>query len=173
MKHQPYRCMRSGGTAPPFLTSAVEEDEWSASRPSPLLPRTITDTNWMEDWLVPEPVWTLCSKENSPDPAENQSQTDHAVVIPTELSWIPFIFVKASNYCTYYRSKTKSDRKMGYIPFDSTKIHTWAITFYVSCDVHKSEPGRFRAWNFLPFCNTVFLVKYAHFLSTGSREEWN
>jgi hypothetical protein len=53
---------RSGGISPPFLTSALDGGEWSASRPgrftpwgkSPLYPL---------DRRAPEPVWTLWRRE--------------------------------------------------------------------------------------------------------------
>jgi hypothetical protein len=41
-----------GGTAPPFLTSALDEGEWSASRPGCFNPGEITpSTHWTGGWL--------------------------------------------------------------------------------------------------------------------------
>jgi hypothetical protein len=44
--------MGSGGIAPPFLTSALLEGEWSASRPGRFIPGEIAPpgTHWMGGW---------------------------------------------------------------------------------------------------------------------------
>jgi hypothetical protein len=63
---------KSGGIAPPFLTSALYGGKWSASRTSrsssgeraPL-------THWIGGWVGPGPAWTLWSRENSHVPAGN------------------------------------------------------------------------------------------------------
>jgi hypothetical protein len=42
----------SGGIAPPFLTSALDGGEWSASRPGHFTPGEIaTDTHWIGGWV--------------------------------------------------------------------------------------------------------------------------
>jgi hypothetical protein len=56
----------SGSIAPPFLTSALEGGEWSASRPGRFTPREIvTSAHWIWGWWAPEPVWTLWRREES------------------------------------------------------------------------------------------------------------
>jgi hypothetical protein len=124
--------------------------------PQPFTPRqknpvrTGRNVRW-----APEPVWTLCSREKSLVPTGNRTQTVQAVVIPTELSRIPFIFVMASNYCTYYRSKVKSDRKMGYMPFNSTKIHTSSL-FIFSAICRNTRPGVSKLGIFFHFVTQLF-----------------
>jgi hypothetical protein len=45
----PWRSMRSGGTASPFLTSALDEGEWPASRPCRFTP----GIHCIRDWVDP------------------------------------------------------------------------------------------------------------------------
>jgi hypothetical protein len=58
-----WRRMGSGGIALPFLTSALDWDKWSASRPGRFTAKERTSgTHWIGVYVVPEPVWTLLSK---------------------------------------------------------------------------------------------------------------
>jgi hypothetical protein len=44
----------------PFLTSAVDEDEWSFSYPGRFIPEErISSTNWIGDWVAVRSVWKL------------------------------------------------------------------------------------------------------------------
>jgi hypothetical protein len=45
--------MGRGGTAPPFLTSALDGGEWSASRPDLFIPDKSPRTNWIRGWVDP------------------------------------------------------------------------------------------------------------------------
>jgi hypothetical protein len=56
----------SGNIAPPFLTSALDGGEDSASRLGRFTPgkRTPLPTGYEAEW-APEPVWTLWSTEKS------------------------------------------------------------------------------------------------------------
>jgi hypothetical protein len=51
----------SGGIAPPFLTSALEWDKWSVSRPCRFTP----GTHWIGGWWAPELVWTMWRRKQS------------------------------------------------------------------------------------------------------------
>jgi hypothetical protein len=52
--------MESEGTAPPFLTSALDGGEWSASRPDRFTPgERSPGTHWIGGLVGPQPVWTL------------------------------------------------------------------------------------------------------------------
>jgi hypothetical protein len=54
--------------APSFLTSALDEGEWSASRPGRFIPRErAPDILYVERYVGPRAVWTLWSKEKSFD----------------------------------------------------------------------------------------------------------
>jgi hypothetical protein len=45
---------QEGGIAPPFLISALDRGEWSASRPDRFIPEERTpDTHWINGWLGP------------------------------------------------------------------------------------------------------------------------
>jgi hypothetical protein len=60
-----------GGIAPvPFLTSALEGGEWSASRPGPALPPvpTVQEAGW-----APEPGWTQRVEEKSSAPVGDRT----------------------------------------------------------------------------------------------------
>jgi hypothetical protein len=60
--------------AQPYLTSALDAGDWSASRPSRFTPGEIAPgTHWLRGWVAPEPVWTLWSREKSVFPAENRT----------------------------------------------------------------------------------------------------
>jgi hypothetical protein len=50
---KPVRCMGGGGTASEFLTSALDGDEWSASRLCPFNLRK--DPRYSLDWRLGEP----------------------------------------------------------------------------------------------------------------------
>jgi hypothetical protein len=42
----------SGGIAPHVLVSALDEDEWSASRPNRFIPRErVPRTHWIGSWV--------------------------------------------------------------------------------------------------------------------------
>jgi hypothetical protein len=48
--------MGSGGTSPPFLTSALDGREWSASRAGRFYPRQIAlGTHWIGGWVGMKP----------------------------------------------------------------------------------------------------------------------
>jgi hypothetical protein len=50
----PRKHMGSGGIAPPFLTSALDGWEWSASRTGRFTPgETASGTHWIESWVDP------------------------------------------------------------------------------------------------------------------------
>jgi hypothetical protein len=56
--------MGSGGITPPFLTSALDGGEWSASRPGLLTLRDrVPGTRWIRGWVGPR--WTLRRREKS------------------------------------------------------------------------------------------------------------
>jgi hypothetical protein len=65
----------SRGVAPPFLTSTMHLGELSASCPGLLNPATY----YVGGWWAPEPVLTLCRREESLDPAGNQTPAIQSV----------------------------------------------------------------------------------------------
>jgi hypothetical protein len=67
--------MWSEGIAPPFLTSALDEDEWLASDSPRFIPgeRAPVSIEKKAEWTS-ELVWTLWRRENL-DHAENRSST--------------------------------------------------------------------------------------------------
>jgi hypothetical protein len=76
----------SGGIAPPFLTSALDGGEWSASRPGWCTPREKgAGTHWIGAGWAPEQVWTLWSREKSLVPAGNQTPAIQPIAILTEV----------------------------------------------------------------------------------------
>jgi hypothetical protein len=54
-----------GGTAPPFLTSAVDGGEWPDLRPGRFIPGDTARGTHKEDGWVPKPVCTPWSREKS------------------------------------------------------------------------------------------------------------
>jgi hypothetical protein len=74
----PRRQMASGGIAPPFLTSALGEGEWSASRLCRFTPGgRASGTRWIGGWMSPRV---------GPDVVENRTRAVQPVPILTELS---------------------------------------------------------------------------------------
>jgi hypothetical protein len=66
--------MGSGGIAPPFLTSALDGDEWSTSLTGRFSPKERDPgTHWIVGWVGPEPVWMLWSREKSFFPTRNRN----------------------------------------------------------------------------------------------------
>jgi hypothetical protein len=116
--------------------------------------KTPVPIGWKVGW-APRPVWTICSREKSLVPAGNRNQAVQPVVIPTELSRMPFIFVMASNYCKYYRSKAKSDRKFRYVPFDFSKIHEPSLFIFPAIGIN-STPGVSKLGIFFHFVTQLF-----------------
>jgi hypothetical protein len=83
----------SGGIAPPFLTSALDGGEWSASRPGRYIPgkKPLVSIEYEAGW-APVLVLTLWSREKSIAPAVNRTPvfqpevrryTDWAIPAPT------------------------------------------------------------------------------------------
>jgi hypothetical protein len=57
--------MRSGDIVPRFLSSALDEGEWSASRSSCLIPREAAPgTHVYESALAPESIWAFLGRKN-------------------------------------------------------------------------------------------------------------
>jgi hypothetical protein len=55
LRNIPQKSMGSGGIAPPFLTSALDGLEWSASRPGRFTPsRKAAGTQWIGGWMGTE-----------------------------------------------------------------------------------------------------------------------
>jgi hypothetical protein len=77
---------RSGDTAPPFLTSALDGGEWPVSCPSHFTPRT----NWTGGWVGPRASLNALKKrkvlprqESNPDhPAHSLHYTNWAILTP-------------------------------------------------------------------------------------------
>jgi hypothetical protein len=80
--------MEIGGTSPPFLTSALDGGEWSASRPGRFYPREIAlGTDWIGGWVgtkagldAMEKMKVLSLPGIEPRPPSRQP-----VAMPTEL----------------------------------------------------------------------------------------
>jgi hypothetical protein len=54
------KVLGNGDIVPPFLTSALDEGEWSTSRPSRFISRVKNlSTHRIEAGWAPDPVWTL------------------------------------------------------------------------------------------------------------------
>jgi hypothetical protein len=54
----------SGGIAPPFLTSALDGGEWSASRPGRFTPKKkVTGGHWIGGWVGPRAVLDAVEKK--------------------------------------------------------------------------------------------------------------
>jgi hypothetical protein len=54
IKHHVMKTYRSGGTAPPFLTSAVDGGDLSASRPGRFtIEERASCSQWIGDWVDP------------------------------------------------------------------------------------------------------------------------
>jgi hypothetical protein len=70
-------CGGSGGIAPPFLTSELDECEWSPSRPDRFTPgKRILGTHWIGGWVGP----------TAGEEAGNRTPAVQPVAIPTEPS---------------------------------------------------------------------------------------
>jgi hypothetical protein len=55
----------SGGITPPYFTSALDGDEFSASRPGLFTPiGRAPGTNWIGGYMGSGPVWTMWRREN-------------------------------------------------------------------------------------------------------------
>jgi hypothetical protein len=66
----------SGGIAPPFLTSALDEGEWSASRSCRFTPgERALGTHYIGGWV--DPVWRLWSREITLAPGGNRTPAVH------------------------------------------------------------------------------------------------
>jgi hypothetical protein len=75
----------SWSIAPPFLTSALDGDEWSASCPCRFTPGERAPGTFLIGW-DPQPVWTLWKREKSLSLGGNRTPAVQPVAIPTELS---------------------------------------------------------------------------------------
>jgi hypothetical protein len=65
--------MGGGGIAPPFLTSALDGDEWSASHNGSLTPReTVPSAQWIGSWVDPKAGLGTVEKEKSLATAEDR-----------------------------------------------------------------------------------------------------
>jgi hypothetical protein len=68
------RRIGNGGMAPPFLTLALDGDDWSTSRSGRFSPTEVAPaTNCMEDCM--ESVWTLQRREKFLAPTGNRTPT--------------------------------------------------------------------------------------------------
>jgi hypothetical protein len=77
--------MRSGDIAPPLLTSALDEGDWSASRPCRFIPEELPpDTHWIEGRVGPRVG--LEAIKIFPVTTRNRTPAVHPVAIPTEIS---------------------------------------------------------------------------------------
>jgi hypothetical protein len=98
------------------LTSVLDGDEWSASRPGCFTPRTVPPVMFeLKTRMVPVPIWTLWSTKSSLAPAENRPRVFQSVSIPTELSRLHedvilfyFFFVIVSLFALYEFSTYRS-----------------------------------------------------------------
>jgi hypothetical protein len=64
LKHKGTKAMRKRTYGYTILDLSTRRDEWSASGPSRFTPsETARSTNWTGGWVVPEPVWTLWSRD--------------------------------------------------------------------------------------------------------------
>jgi hypothetical protein len=76
--------MGSGGIAPPFLTSAIDGAEWSASCPSRFTSmEAVPGTHWIGGWVGPRAVVDIVSREKGNRTPAGQPEQ---VAIPTPLS---------------------------------------------------------------------------------------
>jgi hypothetical protein len=67
---------RHGGIASPFLTSALDGQEWQASRTGQVnLEEAAPGTHWLGVWVASGLFWTLWSREKYFVPAENRLRT--------------------------------------------------------------------------------------------------
>jgi hypothetical protein len=91
-----WRHMGSGSIDPPFLTSALDGGEWSASRPGRYTPGDMAPgTHWIWGWGGSQSRSKRCGEEKilllpGIDPRPTNSQ---AVAIPTELSRLLLCFL--------------------------------------------------------------------------------
>jgi hypothetical protein len=70
----------NGGIAPPFLTSALDGVEWSASNNGRFTWwERGSGSHWIWAGWAPEPVWTVCSTENSLASARNRTPVVHPI----------------------------------------------------------------------------------------------
>jgi hypothetical protein len=76
----------NGGIAPPFLTSALDGDEWSSITLLSLYPRRKRLRYPLAAGWVREPVWTLWSREKSFDPSGNQALAVQPIAVLAEVS---------------------------------------------------------------------------------------
>jgi hypothetical protein len=80
----------SGGTAPPFLISATDKGEWSASLPGRFTSgETVLDAYRIGGWVGPSSGLEVEEKRKTlPLPGfEPRSSNPYNVAVPTELSW--------------------------------------------------------------------------------------
>jgi hypothetical protein len=78
----PWRRMRSGGIAPPYLTSALDGGESSASRPGRFTSwKTPSGTHWIGGWVGPRAGWTLWRRQKISCPCR-ESNPDSSVIQP-------------------------------------------------------------------------------------------
>jgi hypothetical protein len=82
--------MGNGGIAPTFLTSALDGDKWSATRPRCITPgERARGTHWIGGWVGPRAgldavgmrKYSFPCQESNPRPFNTS-----AVTVPTELS---------------------------------------------------------------------------------------
>jgi hypothetical protein len=77
--------MESKGKAPPFLTSTLDGDEWSASRPSHFTLREIAPgTHWMEGWVSSRAGFHVMEKRKIPFLCR-ESKLDSSVAQPVAM----------------------------------------------------------------------------------------
>jgi hypothetical protein len=89
--------MGSGGIVPPFLTSALDGGEWSASPPSRFTPgQRAPGTHWMGGWVGHRTDLESVEKRKvMPLPGiEPQPPRLQPVAIPTELSRLLIIYIQ-------------------------------------------------------------------------------
>jgi hypothetical protein len=71
--HYVIKILESGGIAPPFMTSALDEGEWSASRLSRFNSGEISPgTPWIGCWMGPRAVLCALEKNKHLAPTGNQ-----------------------------------------------------------------------------------------------------
>jgi hypothetical protein len=114
--------MGSGCIAQPFLTSALDEGEWSASRPGRFTPRESAPcTHWIEGWVGPRvgldamEKRKFCHARNGTQVAQPVARryTDWVIPTPLSLSLSLYIYIYIYTHThTHTRGYTRSDNKV-------------------------------------------------------------